>query len=200
MAKQNMRLYRKGLSNMSKIWVTSDTHFGHDKDFIWGARGFASVDDMNEAIIRRWNSVVAPEDTVYLLGDVALNDIDWGCYCLKQLNGNINILIGNHDTDCKISKYDSVDKKRIKTIGYATLLKTNRHNYYLSHYPTITAYNSGDFKSLGCRPINLCGHTHSKDPFCDWDKGVIFHCELDSNNCYPWLLDDVIAEIEKKMK
>ena len=36
----------------------------HDKEFIWGARGFNSVDEMNIEIVKRWNSVVAPEDIV----------------------------------------------------------------------------------------------------------------------------------------
>ena len=35
---------------MSKIWFTSDLHFCHDRDFIYGPRGFKSVQEMNEAI------------------------------------------------------------------------------------------------------------------------------------------------------
>ena len=34
---------------MSNIWLTSDTHFGHDKDFIWGSRGFKNVYEMRES-------------------------------------------------------------------------------------------------------------------------------------------------------
>ena len=33
---------------VSKIFVTSDLHFGHDREFIWKARGFNSVQEMNE--------------------------------------------------------------------------------------------------------------------------------------------------------
>ena len=43
---------------MSNIWLISDTHLGHDKTFIWKARGFDSVWDMNNAIIERWNEGV----------------------------------------------------------------------------------------------------------------------------------------------
>lgn len=60
---------------MSKIWFTSDTHFCHDRGFLYEPRGFTNVEDMNEAIVQRWNSVVAPEDTVYHLGDAMLNDL-----------------------------------------------------------------------------------------------------------------------------
>ena len=31
-----------------QIYVTSDLHFGHDREFIWKARGYNSVDEMNE--------------------------------------------------------------------------------------------------------------------------------------------------------
>lgn len=55
-----------------KIFLTSDLHFLHDREFIWKARGFNSVDEMNEETIRRFNEVVNPEDTVYILGDIAL--------------------------------------------------------------------------------------------------------------------------------
>ena len=183
---------------MGKIFVTSDTHFEHDKDFIWGPRGFNSVDEMNEKIIKNWNSIVTPEDTVYLLGDVMLGNIDWGTYCLKNLNGNINILIGNHDTDNRIKKYKELFGK-VNVLGYATILNYGKYSFYLSHYPTLTAYNTEDFRLKGTRPINLCGHSHVKDPFYDWDKGVIFHCEMDTNNCYPWLLDDIIEQLKTKI-
>ena len=32
------------------------------------------------------------------------------------------------------------------------------------------------------------------------DKGLIFHCEMDTNNCCPWLLDDIIEDIKNYMK
>ena len=38
---------------MSNIWLISDTHFNHNKDFIWSPRGFNSVWEMNEVIIEK---------------------------------------------------------------------------------------------------------------------------------------------------
>ena len=38
---------------MSNIWLISDTHLNHDREFIWKARGFSSVEEMNNAIIER---------------------------------------------------------------------------------------------------------------------------------------------------
>ena len=61
-----------------KIWFTSDTHFGHIKDFLWSPRGFNSIEEHDEIIIKNWNELVAPEDEVYHLGDVMLNDNEHG--------------------------------------------------------------------------------------------------------------------------
>ena len=71
-----------------KIWFTSDLHFNHDKEFIVQARGFKTVEEMNKAIIKRFNSKVAPEDIVYILGDTIMGDSAAGEELVKQLNGH----------------------------------------------------------------------------------------------------------------
>ena len=60
---------------MGKIFVTSDCHFNHVNIIKYESetRGmFADPAEMNEKIISNWNSVVSPEDTVYVLGDFAM--------------------------------------------------------------------------------------------------------------------------------
>src|ERR671929_1176204 len=54
------------------VWFTADTHFGHAGALGRFRRPFASVQDMDEAMIRRWNETVGPEDDVWHLGDFAL--------------------------------------------------------------------------------------------------------------------------------
>jgi len=182
---------------MGKIFISSDTHFGHDRDFIWHPRGFNSVHEMNEEIIRRWNEVVSWEDEVYLLGDCMLGDNEKGIRNLNRLNGKIWILTGNHDTATRIQMYVNI-RPTILHLGYVTTLNYEGYHFYLSHYPTLIG--NYDDKGLKKGYINLCGHYHTNDPFADWDKGKIFHTELDTNNCYPWLLDDIITKIENKVK
>ena len=70
------------------IWLTSDTHFNHDKDFIWKPRGFTNVKDMNEAILEKWNATVKDEDIVYHLGDVIMGaDMEDGLRIVQKLKG-----------------------------------------------------------------------------------------------------------------
>lgn len=183
---------------METIWIASDLHFCHDREFLWGPRGFNSVHEMNETIVKNWNSLVCWDDTVYLLGDIMLNNSEEGCKLLNRLAGKIYIIDGNHDTADRIQRYVNI-RPTILNLGLATILKYNDYRFYLSHYPTLTA-NYDDGKSLKKKLINLCGHTHTKDPFHDWNKGVIYHCELDAHHMEPVLLDTIISNLEKKIK
>ena len=68
------------------IYFTSDLHLGHDQEFIWGARGFNSVEQMNETIISRWNGMVTDDDDIYVLGDLVMGGIE-NTEMLKRLKG-----------------------------------------------------------------------------------------------------------------
>lgn len=180
---------------MGKIFFTSDTHFCHDRDFIYGPRGFKNVTDMNEAIIQRWNSIVSPEDTVYHLGDVMLNNNEQGIRCLKRLNGKIIILKGNHDTDTRLCLYSDCPNVEIleKCADYFTY---NKIKFYMSHYPTITT-NFDEEKNLARATINLFGHTHQQTNFYLGNQ-FMYHVGLDSHNCYPVDIDTIIKDIKLK--
>lgn len=60
---------------------------------------FSSVEEMNEHMIERWNSVVKQGDTVYHLGDVVMgaNSENWMKLNWGRLNGSKRLIVGNHD-------------------------------------------------------------------------------------------------------
>lgn len=182
---------------MGKIWLTSDTHFGHDKNFIWQPRGYNSVYESDKDLIKKWNEVVGPEDDIYHLGDVMLGDNEYGLSCVKQLKGNIHLVRGNHDTDARMKLYNQC--YNIVEITEGQFLKYKKYHFFLSHYPCLTSNFDGD-KPLKTRTISLCGHYHSSDPYVDFDKGLIYHVEVDGNNGCPWDLDTIIENIINKTK
>lgn len=81
------------------LWVISDTHFFHDKilTFKDGRPEFSNVDEMNDLIVERWNSVVKPGDRVYHLGDVTMDYGDRFDKLWKRLHGSKRLIVGNHD-------------------------------------------------------------------------------------------------------
>lgn len=183
------------------IYLTSDLHFNHNRNFIYEPRGFKTVSAMNEAIIERFNSTVDWNDDIYILGDLCLGGSDattaeHNQKMIELLNGNIHVILGNHDTPRRIEMYRQC--KNILEVSYANILHYKKYHFYLSHYPTLTSNWDND-KSLKQRVINMCGHTHTKDPFADWDKSPIYHIEVDAHDCYPCLLDDAIQEMNEKV-
>ena len=67
------------------IYVTSDTHFNHPRDFLFAPRGFSSCFEHDEQVIKNWNSVVKSDDIVYHLGDLGMGtDYDYLVYCIRE--------------------------------------------------------------------------------------------------------------------
>lgn len=50
-------------------YYISDLHIGHENILRFDNRPFADLNEMHNAIVTRWNSVVTGNDTVYILGD-----------------------------------------------------------------------------------------------------------------------------------
>ena len=176
-----------------KIWFTSDLHFCHDREFLYKPRGFDNVWDMNRAIVENWNAVVQPEDDVYVLGDLMLNNNDEGMRLLKSLKGNIHIILGNHDTDTRIGLYN--DCYNVVEIAYATMITYDKFRFFLCHYRTEVS-PLGE-AHLSQYPINLYGHTHQKTPFY-MDNPWYYNVGVDSHNCTPVCIDQIIEECRAK--
>lgn len=184
---------------MSKIFFTSDTHFCHDREFVYKVRGFPSIDAMNEAIVERWNAVVGPEDTVYHLGDVMLNDNEKGMELLRRLNGHIYIIRGNHDTDTRVKLYVNEGMKVLNSVvPYAEVIKYGKFTFYLSHYPTLTSNLDND-APLSQHVLNLYGHTHQTKNFYN-DTPFMYHVGMDSHDCTPVSAEQVIEDIKREVE
>lgn len=77
---------------MSDVFFTSDTHFGHTNIIRFCNRPFASVQEMDEALIERWNARVGDADVVYHLGDFTLSNRETARRVLARLRGHIKVL------------------------------------------------------------------------------------------------------------
>lgn len=82
---------------MTRIFATSDLHFGHAGIIRYCARPFAGVAAMDERLVDLWNETVRPQDTVWVLGDVALGDLGASLGLVGLLAGHKILVPGNHD-------------------------------------------------------------------------------------------------------
>ena len=147
---------------MKTIKVVSDTHFNHDKIREWSRTQFKSSLEMDEYIIKKWNEAIKPTDRVYHLGDFAFGkytDLVYIESIIKRLNGNITLILGNHDTAQRLRE---LYVKYFKCLGSLTIGK-----YYFSHEPLhFEAINPGQLRSDGRQAtINIHGHLHNGN-FC----------------------------------
>ena len=185
---------------MGEIFLTSDLHINHNKDFLWGVRGFANVTEMNEAIVENWNKVVRPEDVVWNLGDIALSDTEGAIPYLQALNGTQYWLLGNHDSYNRMRTIcQACPNIIVPRHTYATTIKHDKLNIYLSHYPTITSNYDAD-KPFERHVFSLHGHTHQTTNWLDPNNPFLYHVGLDSHNYTPVTLENVINDIRECWK
>lgn len=158
------------------IWFTADSHFGHENIIKFCKRPFGSVEEMDIALARNWNKVVAPSDTVYHLGDVTLQAEDPPFYLL---NGKIKVLSMNWHHDRRWIG----DGRRFSDVLVPPLVVLEVPEVIvLCHYPL----EEWDRKRYGS--IHLHGHQHNKNHRTGarrYDIGV------DANNFTPVSIEQV---------
>jgi calcineurin-like phosphoesterase family protein len=163
---------------MRNIFVISDTHFGHAKILTFlmndGSRvrpEFDHVEEMNEHMIEKWNSVVRDNDIVYHLGDVYFGD---GHICLSRLRGKKRLILGNHD-DAKDLRLHSVFQK-------ITLWRIFKEfNCMLTHVPVHES-------SMNKVNYNLHGHIHRNKS----STPNHINCSVEASNYTPRSIEDIM--------
>jgi calcineurin-like phosphoesterase family protein len=76
---------------------TSDPHYFHKKIIEYCGRPFSSVEEMNETMIKNYNSVIGPNDRVLWCGDSFFAKMGNCHSVMKRLNGKKDLVLGNHD-------------------------------------------------------------------------------------------------------
>lgn len=172
--------------------IISDTHFGHNKilDFEPCRLTQLKVDGFNdnehdEWLINKWNSVVGKDDTVLHLGDLAFKGIT---NYLPRLNGNIILVLGNHDRKPQVDAYSSItvldgcyinlnevltkvvtSSDKLYNLFSGLVIEVNDKRILFSHYPVFNSdkINEYDHKNPNISPrISLLENIFSSNN-CD---------------------------------
>jgi len=135
-----------------KTHFTADNHFGHESIITLSARPFATVDEMDEAMIANWNAVVAKGDNVWHVGDFAHRiDVERKRAIFSRLNGSKHLAPGNHDDNDTL-------KLGWASIGQIREITVEGQKIVLCHYGLRTWPGS----RRGA--LHLYGHSHGTLP------------------------------------
>lgn len=181
---------------MSKIFYIADWHYGHANVIAYDNRPFKNFEDMNVALVERWNNAVSNDDTVYILGDMFWCRDEEALQVLCKLNGHKILVRGNHDS------YSSRFVKAFERVVDYLEIKDNDRNVVLCHYPIPCFKNH--FKGW----YHLYGHVHIsfEANMMEHDKYLMEELYLKPCNMFnvgammpymnytPRTLDEIIAE------
>ena len=175
---------------MSAVFLVSDTHFGHNgvchfmrNDGVTKLRPWDNADEMDEEMVKRWNSTVRPKDKVYHLGDVVMHRKSLSI--LRRLNGDKVLIKGNHD----IFKLEDYTPHFRDIRGYHVM-----NNMLLSHIP-VHSESQGRFN------CNIHGHLHSNRVMFKNKCGVdvidpfYYNVSVEQIDFKPILFEDVLKRI-----
>lgn len=168
------------------IYLSSDLHLGHDKDFIWKNRGFSSVEEMNEEIVKRFNEILTEDDRLYLLGDCCMGPNDISMPYLEKIKGHKYLIIGNHDTVNKIMEYKN--RNIFEDIEFGDRIKYKKKMFELSHRPMLMGNGSNE------KIWNLHGHTHQLHAFDS--VPLCYNVGVDAHDCYPISIEKIYNDIK----
>ena len=179
-------------------FFTSDSHYHHKNIIKYCNRPFHDIEEMKEGLIERWNKVVSEGDTVYHLGDFAFGGISAWEEIIPRLNGNITLILGNHDLKQHATNKDII-LDSFKEVCFQKQIIINDNLIYMNHYPLL------------CYPDpltnwNLFGHVHSGPNYNGSDKERLkylyptqYDVGVDNNNYAPIAYEEVKQIITKQL-
>lgn len=134
-------------------FLIGDLHFCHNnivkfKNETTGekVRPWDTIEEHDEGLIERWNSVVTQRDRVYVLGDVSMPRR--GIKMMERLNGSKVLIKGNHDV-FKLQDYTPY----FKDIRAAQV--DEKHRVVITHIPVHP-------QCLDRWRVNIHGHLHTE--------------------------------------
>lgn len=168
----------------------ADCHFGDERVIAFSHRPFASLEEMDETMIRNWNKRVGDYDDVYIIGDLIYRKADALSY-LKRLKGRLHLICGNHDQE--LAEEASLAKFFVEIRDYL-VIKDRDHRLVLFHYPLLEwdGYYYGSW--------HLYGHIHNHPSLTQEKCRHLFkalNCGVDVIGFTPRNFDELVA-IHKK--
>ena len=167
-------------------FFTADQHFGHFNIMRLSKRPFASLDEMNETMIARWNDKVRDEDTVYILGDLFFRAATVEP-TLQRLKGRKHLVLGNHDHTWT-SKVRLAD--HFESVQTICEIKIDGKPATLCHYPMLSYPQAR-------RAYMIYGHIHNNTGDDYWPlimrRSRMLNAGVDVNGFEPVSFEELVS-------
>lgn len=188
------------------IWVISDLHIGHNREFLYGPRQFKSVEEHDSAIIQRWNAHLTHRSVCFHLGDTIFADPDGGKFKSLMRRLNFSVLYccwGNHFSgqlavykEVLASRFsDAVEDGQLlyevypleylidgnphkKVVFCPSYIEASigGHRFVMSHYPIIS------HNKMAKGSVHLTGHSHGNLALTNKDTGSGMRLDVGVNS------------------
>ena len=204
------------IEDNTKVFFTSDPHYGHTNIIKFCNRPFNSFQDMNDVLINNWNDVIGEDDLCFILGDFSM----WGKQAwnniLDRLMGRKILIMGNHDKDKNVP----IERFEIVTDGFLNLRikdddkDKDGQRITVCHYPMLSWYQShrgawqlfGHMHNNSIMPIEENLENDEVADFMKQQHHYLMHLRndqydvgVDGNNFTPISYNQVKKIILKKM-
>ena len=138
-----------------RTFITSDLHWGHRNIMSFcpqsRARFRNDLDYMNEQMVKEWNDLIAPEDLVYILGDIAFLPAQKAAEYMNRCNGVKILVEGNHD---RKTLQDPTFRNCFKEVHKYLDINYNGTKVVMFHYPIC------EWDQMHRGAVHFHGHLH----------------------------------------
>lgn len=146
-----------------KVFFISDTHFTQIRKVKIKQVPFATLEESDREIVRRWNQTVSKNDTVYHLGDFGNYDK------IKELNGKVILICGNYEEADYGDDFECF-RQKLLALGFAEVYQKGIYldesvvgeKLFLTHRPRTHAKDA----------FSLFGHVHTLKPLTKFGFNV----------------------------
>ncbi len=164
---------------MSRVYFAGDLHFAH-KNIAGFRPNVAGIvinneEEHRELIIERFNKIITKRDTLYLMGDICVDESF--TVHIGRLNGYKKLILGNHDH-----------------------LNLGIWQQYVANIAAIGRYKKSWISHAPIHPeelrgkINIHGHVHN----ATIQDARYFNCSLENINYEPIEYSQILARIEQQ--
>lgn len=185
------------------VLFTSDLHLGHaniidscNRNEETCGRNFATIEEMNDFLIEKWNEKVNDDDDVYILGDLSYRSgVSVKTY-LKQLKGRKHLIEGNHDY--KWMKNIGDLSEFFESVSKLEVIKIDKKLITLCHYPLLEWNGSRRAKNQDTSISWLIhGHIHNaRDGVFEYIRENLpcaINAGVDINDFEPATFEELLA-------